>query len=338
MITILYSKTLYKIIVCIIIIITIINLSLKTDIENKPKSLDYIEKIISDETIKYQTVKSLKNRIVRERYNVDCQSIFLRNDIKVIQQAKLLSDEVKNLTSELDRKKDENFIFDKSTCEDYKLVRDYNRFDKYNEEIEKNFPIAYAILIYYSAEQIDRLLRLIWRPQNVYCFHIDSKSSDTFKKAIQSIVNCFNNVFIAQKSERIIWGHFSILKAELNCMDDLIKTNVTWKYLIHMAGDEFPLKTNYELVKILSVYNGVNDIDINYGSQYSNRIEYSYILKGNSLLWTNKTKNKPPHGYKIMKGNTFSVLSRELVKHILNDQKVSDLIEWSKDMKIPDEM
>ena len=34
-----------------------------------------------------------------------------------------------------------------------------------------------------------------------------------------------------------------------------------WKYFINLTGQEFPLKTNLELVRILSSYNGANDIE-----------------------------------------------------------------------------
>ena len=106
------------------------------------------------------------------------------------------------------------------------------------------------------------MLKLIYRPQNFYCIHVDSKSTIEFRKAIESISNCFENVNIASKSENIVWGSFSILQAELNCMKDLHKKSQKWKYLIHMSGNEIPLKTNYELVKILDIYNGVNEVEI----------------------------------------------------------------------------
>ena len=34
-----------------------------------------------------------------------------------------------------------------------------------------------------------------------------------------------------------------------------------WKYYINLTGLEFPLKTNWELVQILSTYKGANDVD-----------------------------------------------------------------------------
>ena len=108
--------------------------------------------------------------------------------------------------------------------------------------------------------QVERLLRVIYRPQNSYCIHVDSKSGDTFKKALAAIARCFDNVFLASRSVDVQWGKFSVLEPDLICMEDLWKASATWKYFINLTGQEFPLKTNAELVKILKVFNGANNV------------------------------------------------------------------------------
>jgi hypothetical protein len=40
-----------------------------------------------------------------------------------------------------------------------------------------------------------------------------------------------------------------------------------WKYFINLTGQEFPLKTNQEIVKILKSYKGANDVNINLEKQ-----------------------------------------------------------------------
>jgi uncharacterized membrane protein HdeD (DUF308 family) len=52
---------------------------------------------------------------------------------------------------------------------------------------------------------------------------------------------------------------YPVLPVYLDC--DLWKYNKKWKYFINLTGQEFPLRTNYELVKILKIYNGSNDIE-----------------------------------------------------------------------------
>ena len=60
-------------------------------------------------------------------------------------------------------------------CDDFLSLGDYVRKPlNYQEE---SFPIAYAIVMYKDPEQVERLLHAIYRPQNHYCIHVDSKVS-----------------------------------------------------------------------------------------------------------------------------------------------------------------
>lgn len=125
---------------------------------------------------------------------------------------------------------------------------------------ERDFPIAYSIATYKNPKQFEILLRAIYRPQNVYCIHVDKKTNYTVYKEFASIVRCFPNVFLASKRIEVYWGSMSVLTQDLICMQDLLKFK-KWKYFINLTGQEFPLRTNYELVKILKIYNGANDLE-----------------------------------------------------------------------------
>ena len=125
---------------------------------------------------------------------------------------------------------------------------------------EENFPIAYSILMYKDVNQVERLLRAIYRPQNYYCIHVDKKASENVSTSIRGISNCFNNVFVTSHSVDVIWGTFTVLEPELICMKELWRYR-KWKYFINLTGQEFPLKTNLDLVRILKAYNGANDVE-----------------------------------------------------------------------------
>ena len=129
-----------------------------------------------------------------------------------------------------------------------------------NEE-EATFPLAYSIIIYKDVEQFERLLRAVYRPQNVYCVHVDGKSSVAIRTAVKSISGCFDNVFLLTPSFSVQWGTYSVLEPELACMKKLLKKNKKWKYFINLTGQEFPLKTNWQIVRILKVFNGTNNME-----------------------------------------------------------------------------
>ena len=153
---------------------------------------------------------------------------------------------------------DQRYITVTKNCSNFIHKRRYITQPMSDEE--RDFPIAFSILIFKDIEQFERLLRAIYRPQNYYCVHVDKKSDIVVREAARSIANCFDNVFISSRSIDVVWGYFSVLEPELVCMKDLWKYT-SWKYFINLAGQEFPLKTNGDIVKILKVYNGANNIE-----------------------------------------------------------------------------
>jgi hypothetical protein len=229
--------------------------------------------------------------------NVDCPAIF-RNDEKALEAAHAyMQDNSPNLTT------DEEFIALTRDCARFRQDRGY--FAEPLSTEEADFPLAFSILMYKDLHQIERLLRAIYQPQNFYCIHIDLKASKSTKNAAQSLTNCFPNVFVASQTASVFWGHISIMYAEMNCLRDLL--NYDWKYFINLSGQMFPLRTNREIVKILSMYNGANDI---HGSQKAalhhwKRIRFSWRLFEplDSMLITYwRPKDPPPHNVTIFKG------------------------------------
>ena len=60
---------------------------------------------------------------------------------------------------------------------------------------ERRFPIAFSLLTYENLEQTERLLRLIYRPQNVYCIHVDAKASSD---ELRTVLKHFKLFFTAR--------------------------------------------------------------------------------------------------------------------------------------------
>jgi len=128
-------------------------------------------------------------------------------------------------------------------------------------EEERRFPIAFSLLTYENLEQTERLLRLIYRPHNVYCIHVDAKSPPALLRALEAIAKCLDNVFVADPPVSVLWGNISVVNAELVCIRQLLQHDQRWKYFINLVGRDMPLRTNRELVRILTAYNGSNDVE-----------------------------------------------------------------------------
>ena len=125
---------------------------------------------------------------------------------------------------------------------------------------ERSFPVAFSIVMHASVYQFEALLRAIYRPQNYYCVHVDKKAGNMTKMAVLSISGCFSNVMYVNDQEDVYRGHLSLIHAHLKCARMLL-LKPKWKYFINLSGEEFPLKTNYEIIKVLKILNGSNDVE-----------------------------------------------------------------------------
>ena len=226
-------------------------------------------------------------------------------------------------------------------CDKFKMSRGYD-IEPPNK-MESDFPLAFNILFHSNVEQLERLLRVLYRPQNQYCIHVDRKTPDNVLGAVEYIANCFDNVFIASKLEIVIYASHSRLLADINCMRDHIARNRKWKYLLNLASSELPLRTNLELVEILTIFNGSNDIHEVFWGLDKSRFELKHLtfidLQGKSgyMIHTKKTKVEPPSGLTITKGNAYNVFSRAFVEFALEDSDAKELLDWSADTLTPDE-
>ncbi|KAG9341266.1 hypothetical protein JZ751_019707 [Albula glossodonta] len=202
---------------------------------------------------------------------------------------------------------------------------------------EMGFPIAYSMVVHHKVEMFERLLRAIYAPHNVYCVHVDRKSPEDFKRAVQSIISCLPNVFVASKLESVVYASWYRVQADLNCMEDLLKSPVRWKYLLNTCGTDFPIKTNAEIVQSLKLLNGRNSMESEETNGYKKgRWQYHYNVT-HGVQRTALKKDPPPISTPMFSGNAYFVVTRQFVQHLFENEVVRSLIEWEKDTYSPDE-
>jgi len=183
----------------------------------------------------------------------DCTALFSGNTVELIKAIKFESTYKKEVVEA------EKFIQQTYNCARFVADRRYVTWPVNREEAE--FPIAFSILMYKDVEQFERLLRAVYRPQNLYCVHVDSKSTADIHSAVVAIAECFENVFVLHPSVDVLRGMFTVLEPELACMNRLLQRNKKWRYFINLTGQEFPLKTNWQIVRILKAFNGSNNME-----------------------------------------------------------------------------
>ncbi|XP_012659710.1 N-acetyllactosaminide beta-1,6-N-acetylglucosaminyl-transferase isoform X2 [Otolemur garnettii] len=225
-------------------------------------------------------------------------------------------------------------------CKSYLIQSRYITSPLSEEEVV--FPLAYVMVIHKDFDTFERLFRAIYMPQNIYCVHVDDKAPAEFKESVQQLLSCFQNAFIASKTEFVVYAGISRLRADLNCLQDLLTTEVPWKYVLNTCGQDFPLKTNREIVQYLKGFKEKNItpgvLPPDHAIERTKYVHQEHRGKDRSYVKNTKVlKTPPPHQLTIYFGTAYVALTREFVNFIFHDKRAIDLLEWSKDTYSPDE-
>ncbi|CAH8639387.1 unnamed protein product [Heterobilharzia americana] len=178
---------------------------------------------------------------------------------------------------------------------------------------ELNFPLAFSIITYRDFERALRLIKAIYRPYNIYCIHIDKKSTTTdYAEFVQHVQQLGENIYFVPDKQRVhvVWGRYSVLEADLICA----------KLLLNMV------KTG---IKALKALNGLN-------------IAPAHYLQGKP--WRIPPKRLVPLDITWYEGPVHVALRREFVHYMLYNEKALILLESLKNHEkimrqciIPDE-
>ncbi|XP_027727991.1 N-acetyllactosaminide beta-1,6-N-acetylglucosaminyl-transferase-like [Vombatus ursinus] len=201
------------------------------------------------------------------------------------------------------------------------------------------------MVIHKDFNTFERLFRAMYMLQNVYCFHVDEKAPTKFKDAVRRLVSCFPNAFLASKMEPVVYGGISRLQANLNCMKDLVPLKRQWKYIIstvNTCGQDFPLKTNKEIVNYLKQFKGKYTTP-SFPRPWDHIERLKYVHKeykseqGSYVKRTHVLKSFPSQKLAIYFGSAYVALTRKFVDFVLGSDLATGLPQWSKDAYNPDE-
>ncbi|CAF1303677.1 unnamed protein product, partial [Didymodactylos carnosus] len=118
-------------------------------------------------------------------------------------------------------------------------------------QVELDFPLAFTILVFKNLYQFQVLLRMIYRQHNFYCIHTDLHAPQHLVDYSEKASKCLKNVYLSPRRISVKWSAYSTLEAERLCQVFLLQST---------AGTELPIHTNYELVLVLKLLNGSNDV------------------------------------------------------------------------------
>ena len=206
-------------------------------------------------------------------------------------------------------------------CQASRLKYAFNRWPVTTQE--EQFPLAFSFKLHKYPDMFERLLSVLWRPHNLYCVHVDSKTPPDVYWRIVNVTSCFPNVVLTQTRINVVYASITSLYADIECVKVALNSSVKWRYHINVCGQEFPLKTNLEMVQILTALNGTNDVENYSPNVLFINLSYKYksaIHRGRNLH-THVTKAPfPDSSVQIRKGSAYNCLQRRFLDWALRDE------------------
>ena len=250
-----------------------------------------------------------------------CQRLF-DNDREEIERVKNDSKIWKNELS------DDEFLQKTRDCS---WVREELSDNLYNTQLEKQFPLAFNFVIHKYPQQVFRLIKVLYRQQNVFCIHYDAKSPDAFKAVFDNIAECLNNVIIASKIIKVQWSKYTNMEAQMNCFSNLVKwrrklpAHQQWQYVLNLCGAELPLITNRDIVVHLKSLQGTSCVKPGIVTR-----------KKNSNSW--KRIHLPiPYNMTFYKSSGYNALSYELLAFLVENPVGIKMHAYFRNSTVPEE-
>jgi len=259
-------------------------------------------------------ITEAKTFLWNEKINFTCEALNTFNCIENFKRYRLLADPMS--------------VYYRSKVCDIEMPR----FSGISQE-ELDLPLAYVITAFTDPRNVELSLATIFRPHNSYCIHIDKKSDTLFRETLENIMTCYRNkfsdswIFSSTVSESVIWGHYSIVQAELNCLNDLMENNRAWSYALDMAGSEVMTFTNRELVANLSANLGEIYTQSNPMPYYNvDRVKWKAVLKNGKVQITDIPLGPIPFNLTVYKGAKAWKLTRKFVQFLLTHPVATEFL------------
>lgn len=202
--------------------------------------------------------------------------------------------------------------------------------------------IAYLIMMHRYPNQFKRLFRAIYHPDNCYIIHIDEKSESNIKAELTKFLTDYPNVSLL-KSEKAIWGGYSLVDIELRGIAELLEKSNKWQFFINLSGQDFPLKSQEYIFNFLKENRDTDFLKVSDQAKLRpntlHRIENYFIETDDHVIATNATTNKR----EFLKdatpyiGNQWMILTRKFCKFVTHNKEVKRFKEFYKNTLISDE-
>jgi hypothetical protein len=199
--------------------------------------------------------------------------------------------------------------------------------------------IAYLLLVHRYPEQFKRLFKAIYDPRNLYLVHVDKNAGPGLDRDLRAFVGSYANAELLE-GKKALWGGYSLVDAELRGMERLLQMGPKWTHFINLSGQDFPLKTQSEIMAHLALHPGREFIKIS--NQRLVRPETmprvgKYVVELKSRIVRTVIPRRFLHGATPYIGNQWMIVSRGFCEFVCRNIQADRYKAFYRNTFIADE-
>ncbi|API57757.1 glycosyl transferase (plasmid) [Rhizobium leguminosarum] len=199
--------------------------------------------------------------------------------------------------------------------------------------------IGYLILVHRFPEQFKRLFKAIYDPRNSYVVHVDKNSGETLDADIRDFLQPYPNAEVME-GHAAVWGGYSLVDAELRGMQHLLTMDGNWSHFINLSGQDFPLKTQAQIMAHLRAHPNreyIKVLDQNKIRPDTMRRIGEFVIERDGQIEQTLTMRPFLEETTPYIGNQWMIVSRAFCSFVCNDVRADHYKAFYRNTFIADE-
>ncbi len=198
--------------------------------------------------------------------------------------------------------------------------------------------LVYFIACHKNANQVLRLIKAIYRRDNLYFINIDKKSAVDFYQALTlSDFGSYKNIYFSR--QQVDWGRWNQVQVVLDTIKKALAIDSTWTHFINLSGQDFPLKKQEEIQAYLLTMKDKSFLEaIHYSPDTETAItRFSFQTRIDKFFKVYRRLDWSNPKIKFYKGSQWMILSRDFCREAIIGKLSKKLKSSFKKVHVPDE-
>ncbi|XP_070540959.1 uncharacterized protein [Ptychodera flava] len=207
--------------------------------------------------------------------------------------------------------------------------------------------IAFSILVHKSPDTVIHLLETLYRNAHYFVIHVDKRQGSVRTELIWKIIKTFGlseniRVLPAARSFATSWGSYEIIRAELECLEELIRMG-PWDFAIDLSGADLPLRNVDDISATLASVRGRTFFRANINGRWKSwqipQPKFRSVWYSCDCHVFNISYRAMPDQVDMYSASQWTILSREASEFVVSPDRegLHEIQFFTQSSLIPDE-